>query len=1418
MRGFFHSTRTVSSRARGGHGFKRGRVPRGAYAEAVEGRVLLASVSINDAVVTEGNAGTVDAVFTVTLNQGGDLPVSVNYTTADSSATTPADYQPISGTLTFTPGGPTTQTVVVKVVGDTSQENNEQFSVNLNTPVNATIVSSGGSGTGYIVDDDDAVLTIQNVVVPEGDTGTSNAVFTVTRSGSTAGTTTVNYTASPSSATSPADYVTTSGTLTFAPGETSRTFNVGIVGDTLQEGNEQFSVALSGAVNATVDNGTVTATIIDDDASTFTVRGGVVREGDQDPGVLLFTVNRQGSLDGAASVNYATQASTATAGNDFVATSGVLNFAPGEASKQVAVPIMVDTVQEATEQFFMGLSNAVNATTTGPGATGTIVDDDAVSWSIEAASTVEGDTGTRAVEFKVRRAGQTSGSATIGYATANSTAAAPADFVAANGNLTFAPGEAVKSVVVQVNGDTAQEATEGFNVNLSNPSTGTVAVGSAQGIIVDDDQSYFSFRSDDVAVPEGNSGNTPTTFTVTRYGSLDGAASVNYTTTNGTAATPSDYALVSGTLNFAPGEVTKTITVNVAGDTAAEANEYFYVTLSGANNATLAENQAPVWIANDDAPVTTAYFFLGDASVVEGDSGTTPATFTVRRLGDTGGTVNVNYSIPAPANGDYQVASGTLTFGPGETSKTFTINVVGDGVQELVEAANASLSAPSAGSQIADNVGQLTVVDDDDITLWVSDASVVEGDSGTQDVHLTVRRFGKTVGQSSVNYTTSNNTATSPTDFQIASGTVTFAPGEDTKDVVVKVVGDTTQENNETFILALSGQVNGTVEGGNGSVFIFDDDDSSIAVGDVVVTEGTGGNGPTADFVVARYGSVDGAATVNYTTTNSSATAPGDYTTVQTTLTFAPGETSRTVSVVVTPDTLQEGTEQFFLDFSAPSNVDIARNRATGVIVDDDDSVVALTAGAVVEGDAGTRDLNFTVTRYGSLAGTASVEFRTNNSSAIAPGDYTQVVQSYTFAAGETSKTIPVQVNGDTTQEGNELFTAFLQSPNNTTVVSSGNNYGQILDDDESFLVIDNVVLTEGDPGSPHTAVLTVRRFGSLDGQATVNYATQNSSATAPGDYTLSSGTLTFAPGVASQTINIPITADRLRENEELFLVNLSAAVNATLLDGSGRVFVLDDDPAPAVAQVFFSSTAWAGDDGNPANTTFLEYMQAQGQGSVNYGYAVPGGAAQLSTLPWVNVDRVSIRFTQPVVIDAADLQVRGVNTPTYSFLNGAPGFNYDATNFVATWTFDKPLARDKIILDLDSSSPNGVHNDGNEFLDGEWNNGGDAYPSGNGLGGGDFLFRTYVLPGDVDHSQSVLAQDFSEVKKKFFKSANEPGAAGDQQYTAYHDINGDGIILAFDYSEVKKRFFDTLPIPNPTASLFGRTRVRDLTLRGLLS
>ena len=119
--------------------------------------------------------------------------------------------------------------------------------------------------------------------------------------------------------------------------------------------------------------------------------------------------------------------------------------------------------------------------------------------------------------------------------------------------------------------------------------------------------------------------------------------------------------------------------------------------------------------------------------------------------------------------------------------------------------------------------------------------------------------------------------------------------------------------------------------------------------------------------------------------------------------------------------------------------------------------------------------------------------------------------------------------------------------------------------------------------------------------------------------------------------------------------------------------------------------------------------------------------------------------------------------------------------------------SRDKVILRLNASM---VVSGG--ALDGEWANGAGAFPSGNGSAGGDFVFRLNYLAGDTTRDRTVLAQDYSDVKKKFFKSTTSPVTGTDADYGIFHDIDGSGMILAFDYSEVKNRFFDTLPGPEP--------------------
>jgi DNA polymerase IIIc chi subunit len=192
--------------------------------------------------------------------------VTVAYATTNGTATTAdADYVAASGTLTFAPGV-TTQPVNVTVNGDVKNEANETFTVNLSGPVNATVSDAQGTGT---ITNDDAMpsLSINDVSVTEGNSGTTTAGFTVSLSAASGQTVTVAYaTADGTATTADGDYVAASGTLTFAPGVTTQPINVTVNGDTRNEANETFTVNLSGPVNAMVSDAQGTGTITNDDA------------------------------------------------------------------------------------------------------------------------------------------------------------------------------------------------------------------------------------------------------------------------------------------------------------------------------------------------------------------------------------------------------------------------------------------------------------------------------------------------------------------------------------------------------------------------------------------------------------------------------------------------------------------------------------------------------------------------------------------------------------------------------------------------------------------------------------------------------------------------------------------------------------------------------------------------------------------------------------------------------------------------------------------------------------------------------------------------------------------------------------------------------------------------------------------------
>ncbi len=343
--------------------------------EAPPGR----SLSIADAGAAEGAGGM---EFAVTLDGPSPEEVAVRYATSDPAGSMGAvaaagvDYQSAKGTLEFAPGE-VSKTIRVAILDDALDEPDEEFAVVLSAPRGASL--GRGSATGTIRDDDEAPSL--SVADASGGEDAGELEFAVALSAPSVSGVAVDYaTADPAgsmgaAAEAGSDYKSASGTLEFAPGETSRTIRVFVIDDALDEPDEEFALLLSAPRGAALGRGSASGTIRDDDeAPSLSVADA---SGGEDVGALEFAVALSAPSGIGVSASYATSDGTAQAGVDYEAAAGALEFAPGEVSKTIRVAVIDDDLHEADEETFgVSLSALANASAADVSATGTILDDD----------------------------------------------------------------------------------------------------------------------------------------------------------------------------------------------------------------------------------------------------------------------------------------------------------------------------------------------------------------------------------------------------------------------------------------------------------------------------------------------------------------------------------------------------------------------------------------------------------------------------------------------------------------------------------------------------------------------------------------------------------------------------------------------------------------------------------------------------------------------------------------------------------------------------------------------------------------------------------------------------------------------------------------------------------------------------------
>ena len=505
-------------------------------------------------------------------------------------------------------------------------------------------------------------IAAANASLNEGNSGSTAFTFTVTRTGSTTGASTVSYAvtgsgANPATAGDFTGGVFPTGTVSFAAGETGKTITVNVAGDSTVEPGENFAVTLSNpSAGTTIGTAAATGTILNDDgAATPTlvtavnVGGGQVTASNG----IVFQADAGPTTGGAASQIFATGAGIAgttddalyqnerwTPGGSYTYEIAVANgtyqvdlllaeiysgiTGPGQrvfdmslegqalAALQnidIYAQVGANAAYTITQQVTVSdgsLSIQVGPGSSSPGnvenaklnafAVYSTAAPPSPTLSIAAAnaSLNEGNSGSTAFTFTVSRTGSTAGASTAAFAVTGSGAnpAAAADFaggVLPTGTVSFAAGEATKTITVNVAGDSTVEPAENFTVALSNPSAGTaIGTATATGTILNDDTApgpSLSIAAANASLSEGNSGSTAFTFTVTRSGTTTGSSTASYAVTGSGAnpATAADFtggAFPTGTVSFAAGETSKTITVNVAAEATVEPNEGFTVTLS----------------------------------------------------------------------------------------------------------------------------------------------------------------------------------------------------------------------------------------------------------------------------------------------------------------------------------------------------------------------------------------------------------------------------------------------------------------------------------------------------------------------------------------------------------------------------------------------------------------------------------------------------------------------------------------------------------------------------------------------------------------------------------------------------------------------------------------------------------------------
>ncbi len=1007
---------------------------------------------------------------------------------------------------------------------------------------------------------------------------------------------TVRYATGNGTAEAGADFTGTAGVLTFAAGETRRTVDVPVIDDNAAEPAESFSLRLTAPANAVLGDALGIGRISDDDAlPMLSAHDAIASEG---AGTIDFDVTLSAPSGRAVTVQVRTEDGSAVHGHDYRAVVGELRFAPGEVHRVIGVPVIDDAVDEVdVETIGFTLSGPANATVAdGAGtATGSIRDND-VAPVVSAADTTAAETGGEMV-FAVVLTGRTESTVTVDYETVDVSATAGSDYRHESGTLTFAPGEAARSVAVTLLQDALEEGDEVLTLTLDDAQNARLGA-SGDGTIRDGGAPALRIADATAAEAAGE-----IEFVVTASGAVAREMRVDYATRDGTATAGLDYTASQDTLVFAVGEAAKTIRVPVLTDALSnEGLETLDVVLSNAANATLADAEATGTISDAALPRLT----VSDTSVEEGDD----AVFTVSLSDAAAQDVSFRYRTAdgsATAGADYTQASGSLTIPAAGTAASITVATVEDGLDEDEETFRFSLEQPLFAT-IEQGAATGTIRDGDaSPTLSVANVNADEGES----LRFAVTLSAASALEVAVDFETADGTAVSPADYTETNGRLTFAPGVVERVVSVPVYQDRLDEDTEHLALVLKSPTNAGFDGVEEFArgFILDDDAppvlelvvDPIEVSErgetsAVLTVGIVGDSTFAeDTRVDLEVSGPAQAGADYRLTD----AGGNALAAPYRLLLPAGAASVAARIRAIDDDVDDDAETVAIQAKlGRANVGSARTLR---IADDDEAGVVANPAALTLPEGGTK--TYTVALASEPTGNVAVTVSSDNTDVTAGGPLT-----FTASDWRTPQTVTVTAaqDGDATDDAATLA--------NT---AEGGGYGGesadvavTVTDDETAptaitLAVSPASVAEDDGGTTVTVTATLDGSATLGAATAVRVSVGGGTATLGTDYTaVDAFTVTIGANASSGTGTFTLTPtnDTIAEGEET--IDVTGMATGFTVTGA-QVALTDDVPSVTVG---FARASYTVDEGASVTVTVVLSAVPEREVEVALTHAAQGG------------------------------------------------------------------------------------------------------------------------------------------------------------------------------------------------------------------